>query len=1096
MRRMWALVALALCSSPALAQDVTSSVKGLVVDPSQLGIPAASTTLTNQATGWALTTETSADGTFTYPNVPPATYTILIRAEQFKILEIKDIVVNASEVRTLGNIALQIGEVREKITVTAETAVAAVQLASGERSGLVSGAQLNDTPLKGRDFWAMLQTLPGVVDTGSQARNTISWTDNRGTYINGGSDQSKNYSVDGIFSLNTSNSNTVIQPNIDATAELQVLTTNYQAEYGRMSSGVVSVITKSGTRDFHGSGWAYFRHEDLNANSFFNNRTGTPKSRYRYQIYGYSVGGPVYIPHKLNANKSKLFFFFSQEFDPITTDYGTMFATMPTALERDGDFSRSYDASGALIVIKDPLTGKPFPGNAVPTSRISATGQALLKSFPLPNYTDPNPANVHEWNYRSTFSASTPLSNTVLRLDYNPIQSVTIAYRYLHNMQDLRPPWNYWEINNNYLLTPVTAYTPGSSHLFQVTKIFSPSLVNQATFAYTLSDVSSDYADRSKVMRSATGNLPQLYSDPGSPDFSPDVSFGSYPVNAATISIGPGNWFWRGTQYSFIDNLSRVWNKHTLKIGFAFDYYRAKAMDTRSQWRGAYSFARDTNNPFDTNNGFSNALLGTFDTYTELTGRAKKDTVLKVIEEYIQDSWRVSRRLTLEAGLRFVSQPPEFDRNPNAVAHFDPTLYVSGKSPVLYVPALDGAGNRVGMDPISRAQVPAAFIGLFVPNTGNPANGSAICGSNGYPAGCFTRDWIFVAPRFGFAYDLFGNGKTAIRGGFGVFYDTPDANSFQSSEGNPPVMYTTVQYYGNLSTMSSSQGLIGPSTLPNQAALGHPRLPTTMNFSLGFQQQAPKHFVIDVAYVGSLVRHLLLTREINPIPMFARFDPANADATLPGTPLPDDFFRRYLGYSSITSYEMTGTAAYNSLQVAINRRFGPRLSTKFGSGVTRWFLNNWQVSGITTFASGAPFTPTFDTTDGQDITGSSEAARITVVGDPNLPGGQRTFYRNFNTAAFARTPKGSFGNAGIGILRGPGINNWDIAVSKYIPLKAEKLALRIRGEFFNAWNHTQFSSIDTNATFNQAGQQVNPTFGAYNAARPPRIIQLSARFSF
>jgi hypothetical protein len=700
--------ALVLFASLAWAQNVTSSVKGVVVDPSQSGVPGASITLTDQATGRLLSARSWADGSFTYPNVPPGTYTIRLEANGFKVLTINNIVVTANEVRTLGNIALQVGEVKENVSVTAEVAVAAVQLASGERSGLVSGQQLNNIALKGRDFWAMLQTLPGIVDDGSQGRETISGNDNRGTYINGGGAASKNYSVDGIYSLNTSNATTVIQPNMDATAEVKVLTTNYQAEYGRMSSGVISVVTKSGTREFHGSGWSTFRHEELNANSFFNNATGTPKSPYRYHIYGYSIGGPIYIPKKFNTDKNKLFFFFSQEFDPITTNYGSMFATMPTAAERNGDFSHSYDVNGALIVIKDATTGQPFPNNIIPSNRISAVGQSVLNFFPQPNYTDPNPKNLYQWNYRSTFSAPTPLSNTVLRLDYSPVQSLTATYRLMRNTQEIQPPWSNWEIGNNFLLTAVKEYQPGISHLFQATKVFSPTLVNEAKFAHTFNNVYSDYGDRSKVMRSATGNLPQLYPDPGSPDFSPDINFGSYPANAATLSIGPGNWFWRGSEYSYTDNLSKVWSKHTLKAGLAVDYYRAVAMDTRSQWRGAYSFARDTNNPFDSNDGFSNALLGNFDTYTELTGRANKDTVLKVIEEYVQDNWRATTRLTLDFGMRFVSQPPEYDRNPQAVAHFDPSLYVPGKSAVLYVPALDAAGRRVGMDPISKTIVPAA----------------------------------------------------------------------------------------------------------------------------------------------------------------------------------------------------------------------------------------------------------------------------------------------------------------------------------------------------------------------------------------------------
>jgi hypothetical protein len=1141
------LIAAALSAGLACAQNVSSSVKGVVVDASQGGIPGAACSLADQATGRVLTATAWSDGSFTFPNVLPGTYSLRIESSGFKTLTIKGVVVTASEVRTVGNLALQVGEVKETVSVSADSAVVAVQLASGEKSGLLTGEQLNNIALKGRDFWAMLQTLPGVVDDGSQGRETIVGNNSRGTYINGGSASSKNYSVDGIFSLNASNATTVIQPNMDATAEVKVLTSNYQAEYGRMSSGVISVITKSGARDFHGSGWATFRHEELNANSFFNNATGTPKSPYRYHIYGYSIGGPVYVPKRFNTDKSKLFFFFSQEFDPITTNYGSQFANTPTAAERNGDFSHSFDVNGALNVIKDPTNGQAFPNNMVPANRISKVGQSLLNFFPLPNYTDPNPRNLYQWNLRSTFSAPTPVHNDVLRLDYNPFQSLTFTYRMIRNTQETQPPWNDWEIGNNFLLTPIQQFQPGIGHMFQATKIFSPTLVNEAKFAYTLNNIHSDYADPSKVARSAVGNLPQLFPDAGSPDTAPNVYFGSQPANAVNLSLGPGNWFWRGAAFSYTDNVSKVWSKHTLKAGFAIDHNRATAIDAHSSWRGSFNFSRDTNNPFDTNNGFSNALIGTFSSYNELLGpRPMHDVTLNVFEEYVQDNWRVTKRLTLDFGLRLVSQPPEYDLKPNTVAHFDPALYVAGQSPALYMPTIDPTGKRVGMDPISKTLVPAAYIGLFVPNTGNPANGSAVCGANGYPAGCFKRSSVFFAPRFGFAYDLFGTGKTAVRGGFGIFYDTADANSFESSEGNPPISYNPVQYYGNLSTMTSSTGLLGPSYLNSQTAIGQIPLPMTMNFSVGIQHQLPGNTVVEVSYVGSQVRHMLMTREINPIPMFARFNPANGDPTSPGKPLPDNFLRPYAGYGSITPYEMTGTSNYNSLQAAINRRpakglqigiaytfskdlgatasdpyfsmrqwtYGPlpqdrthvfaanftyqlpRLSAVTGFRPAAWILDNWQLSGLTSFVSGAPFTPSFNTTDGQDITGSAEGPRITIVGNPNLANDQRTFYQNFNTAAFARTPVGSFGNAGVGILRGPGVNNWDLAIGKQFPLRSEQRYIRFRTEFFNAWNHTQFSGLNTNAVFNPAGQQVNPTFGAFNAARSPRIIQLSARVVF
>jgi hypothetical protein len=300
-----------------------------------------------------------------------------------------------------------------------------------------------------------------------------------------------------------------------------------------------------------------------------------------------------------------------------------------------------------------------------------------------------------------------------------------------------------------------------------------------------------------------------------------------------------------------------------------------------------------------------------------------------------------------------------------------------------------------------------------------------------------------------------------------------------------------------------------------------------------------------------LSRHLIIRRNLNPIPMFGRFDPANADPTRPGSPLPDNFLRPIKGYGDINLQEFSATSNYNSLQLSANRRFVkglqfgvaytfskalgvvgddysavspyfparnwnygplawdrshvfvvnyfydlPKVAQRMGVRPLRWVLDDWQISGITSFISGGPFTPSFSTTDGQDITGSTEGARITVVGDPKLDKSQKTFYRNFNTDVFRRTPQRSFGNCGLNILRGPGVNNWDIAISKRVPLGAEQRYIQFRTELFNAWNHTQFSGLDSSFRFNPQGVNQNANTGAYTSARPPRIIQLSLRIAF
>lgn len=1138
------LLALVLGAVSAWAQNVTSSVKGAVVDTTQAAIPGAECVLTNPATGRVLMVTSWTDGSFTFPSVPAATYTLQIQAKGFKALTVNDVVVNANEVRTLGNVVLQIGELKETVAVSAEAAVVSVQLASGERSGLISGKQMNDLALKGRDFWALLATLPGVVDTNG-SRETIGGTSNNGVTINGGGASSKNYNVDGIYALNSSNATTVVQPNMDAIDEVKVLTTNYQAEYGRMSSGVISVITKGGTRDFHGSAFEYFRNEDLNANNFYSNRTGTPRSKYRFNTWGYSVGGPAYIPKVFNTDRSKLFFFFSQEFCPKTTNYGSQFTSMPTALERTGDFSKSVDQNGALIVIKDPLTGTAFPGNVVPTSRISKGGQSILNFLPLPNYTDPDPLLVNRRNYRSTFSAKEPVNNHTLRMDYNIRPSMTINYRFQRNTQSSETPWGSWRLGNNFVLTPGSWRQPGNSHVVQVTKIFSPTLVNEARFGTIDQTLDSFLADESLVMRSKLTGVPQLFPDPGSPDYIPDMSFGSQPPSTATISLGPNPWLWKWGQRTYADNLSKVWSKHTLKTGFNLDFQYYNGASTRTQWRGQFDFGRNTSNPFDTNDGYSNALLGYYNSYTELNNRVPQDFTIKILEFYVQDNWRVTKRLTLDFGLRTMHQPTEHDKNP-VVSHLDPSYFKTSDIPAMFVPALDPSRKRVGMNPLTGALVPQALIGMFVPGSGNYANGMKTQGVDGYYEGLYTRPFMFLAPRFGFAYDVFGNGKTAVRGGFGMFYDTPTGNMFDQSSGNPPVAYTPVQYYGNIDTMAASTGYISPTTISQQAPLGlNLGLPMNMNYSFGIQQQAMRNTVVEVSYVGSLVRHILLVRELNPIPLYSRFDPANTDPTT-GKALPDNFLRPLRGYGSVTIHEMTGSSNYNSLQATLNRRFAkgfavsasytfskalgvtskspyfaprsrnygpldwdrtqvfvasysydlPKIGARTAFKPASWVLDNWVLSGITTFSTGAPFTPGFSTVDGQDITGSSEGARINVVGNPHLDPSERTYSRNFTTAAFARPALKSFGSAGANIMRNPGDANWDVSVAKRVPFAGEGRYLQIRGEAFNVWNHTRFSSYDSTARFDAAGNQVSTTFGSLNGARSPRTIELSARIVF
>lgn len=1126
---------------PAPAQEVSSTLKGTVQDSSGAVVPGAVCKLTDSATQKLITVTSGQDGAFQFLDVQPGTYRLTVSAPGFKNYELMNLEILASEFHSAGTIVLPVGQATESIIV-AETTLP-VQLSSGERSDTITGRQLNDIAVKGRDFVSYLSTLTGVVDTNgnrdAMQRNALS-----GIHINGGRDTQTLLTVDGTPLIDAGNNGPPQEPNMDAIAEVRVLASNYQAEYGRNGGGTVSVISKTGTRRFHGSAYDYYRHEDLNANNFFNNATLTPIAPYRYRMTGWTLGGPLPVPVKRDWLRDKLFFFFSQELVGSRVNNATKFQTTPSALERQGNFSQSFNVNGALISVKDPLTKTPFPGNLIPASRIDATGQAILNFYPLPNYVDPSPSKRYSYNFRDQFSGGWPRRQNMGRLDASPTSSLQIYYRVIDDYSVLESPWGNW-VNGtaNYDLTPIHWDRPARTHTVHATKIFSPTLVMEVSASKAFNGVYIAPLDPSLVDRSRIGNPPQLYQDPvGQPNWLPGIAFGGTPAN--TINSSLANQLPEGlpdTAYLLTHSLSKVWKTHQIKAGYYLEHNH-KVQPAAVSYRGSYSFTNDGNNPGNTGDGFSNALIGNFDTYSEANTWPIGSYVFWTAEWYVQDNWRVSRRLTLDYGLRFYHIPATADVN-HSVATLDPRYYNPAQAPVLYRAGKDATGASVAVNPITGAFAPAVYVGQFVPGVGNTADGAKVGGIDGYPGSLYTTQSVAFGPRFGFAYDLFGNGKTALRGGFGMFKDRVQGNVIYNASGNAPVTTIPTIYYGAFVTIAqgAAQGLIngvaGPTSISE--VYGQQPLPSIMNFNVGIQHQF-HGAILDVAYVGALNRHLPLTVNLNPIPMFSRFLPQNAGLT-------DNFLRPYQGYANVTATQFVGTSSYNSLQASVRRRlsgglqFGasytfskalgtastdgdgvssyfsprfwnygplsfnrtqtmsvnylyelPHVGAKLGWRGATWVLDNWQLSGITTFQTGSPFLPGFTTTNGEDLTGSTDGARIEVIGNPydNIPSGHY-----FNPAAFALPAKMTFGNAGPNILYGPGTNNWDLSMTKRFAFGEGRL-LSLRGEAFNVWNHTQFSGVYSTASFMPGGVQIDPNFGLPSAARAPRNIQISARFTF
>jgi hypothetical protein len=1149
---------------PAPAQNVSSSVHATILDSTGAGVPEAECTLTNQSTMAVFAVKSDSQGLCVFNIVSAGTYSLSIKAKGFKSMLVRDIAVDAGQTRTIGNLTLEVGGLTETIQVTGE--VTQINLASSEKAGTITMTQLQNVAVKGRDMFALLTTIPGIVDNLSQARETTSPDSLRGTFINGSHENAKNYSVDGITNLDTGSNNTLqFEPNMDAIAEVKVLTSNFQAEYGRNGGGVISVITRGGQTQFHASGYDTYRHESLNANSFWNNRQNVAKAPYRYRITGYTVSGPIFIPKRFNTHKDRLFFFWNQEYTGQKKDYGTRYATMPTADERNGDFSKSVTGSGTPIKIIDPLNGLQFPGNIVPKNRFSSLGLAMLNFLPMPNYTDPNPAQVNNWNYKSSYTGAYPKREDLVRIDANVNSRMQAYWRYVQDKDEQQSPYGLW-INGgiNYLLSPITFGQPGKGHVFHVTNSISATLVNEFIFGMSRNKLYFYPTDPSLIDRAKVGNPGQWYADSTSGvsyldkvNYMPNLTFGGNHANPAVVTYGNIPYENYNKIYSVVDNISKIVGRHSLKAGFYFENTQ-KFQVGGGNFRGAFNFSSSTTNPFDTGDGFSNALLGVINTYSEATARVNGNWWFNNLEFYAQDTWHVTKRLSLELGMRFYHLPPQTDHN-YTIAGFNPALYSRANAPMLYMPTIDPAtGKRVAVDPRTGKLYANPLIGLFIPGTGSVSNGAGIGGKDGYPAGLYTTGAVYYGPRFGFAWDVFGTGKTAVRGGFGMFQDRLQGNPTMNTNGNPPVAFSPTLYYGDLGSYASSGGAIGPSGINN--LLGYNTPATTMNWSFGLQQQFGR-YAIEASYVGSVAYHLIAGKDINPIPIGAHFNKAFEDPSQPGKPLADNFLRPYYGWGGITTLTNAYNSNYHSLQVSAQRRFAhglqmgiaytfskaldvadgdtsnvspyfaprfrnygragfdrpqvfvanyvydlPKLGTKMNVRPAKWVLDNWEISGVTSFVSGSPFTPGLGWTTSQDPTGSAEGARVNIVGSCQGDG-THTFYKWFNTGMATPPAIGAwgnpnvtmanFGNAGVNTCTGPGVNNWDLAISKRFPLFSETRSIQFRTEMFNAFNHTQYSGVSSGTSFNAAtGAQTSPTYGQINGSRNGRIIAFSLRVNF
>jgi hypothetical protein len=956
------VVAQALClpaAAPLSAQTTSASVFGSVNDMQGGMLAGASVTLRSHTQAYTLTATSNNRGDFVFPIVRPDTYALRVSLEGFRTLERTSVIVNANDRFSTGALTLEVGAVTEEVSVTGR--VSELQATSGERSFALEAEAIKDIANNGRSLFGFATLVPGVVPEAANGGTRMSGPPESldGWTVNGQRPSSNNMTIDGVANVDTGNNGgPMATTNIDAVSEFKILASAYQAEYGRAAGGQMQVVTKSGTRAFHGSGYWYGRRSSWNANSWTNNRAAAPAPvgsgapielpEASRNDFGYTVGGPIYVPRRFNTDKKGLFFFWSQEWQRRNDSVAERLARVPTELERRGDFSDSVDRSGnPYPYIRDYVTGLPcnpsdtrgcFQDDGVlgriPQSRLWQPGLGALSIYPLPNTTGSSGIN-----YRSQTPSDVPRREEMLRLDCQATDKWRFTGRYMRNLETQHLPYGTIAVNSNLDTARAVLDHPGKNWLISATGILGATVSIELSVGAANNTISVD--SENPVLRSPAAGLadfPLLYPQAVQEDYVPFFHFagGRVGPSAGSLFTAYAPFRENNTTYDVLANLTKIRGGHTFKAGVYFQH-SYKAQSDFAFHNSVVSFVDDAGNPYDAGFGYANAAIGVFQLFQQASKSAMAEWVYDNLEFYVQDNWKPTRRLTLDYGVRFYYLTPQWDRTLQA-STFLPDEFSTADAARLYFPVCIGSypcsgSARRGMDPalVGAGVTPTPgntvdgrFIGRLTADS-PPFNGAFQAG-HGIGDTMQSGNAFRVSPRLGMVYDISGSGRTVLRGGFGIFYDRPQGNMVFEQITNAPGMLQPQLQWGRLQELPAFQGDPNPTlTMAPTAYDFTPPQVTTWN--VGVQRKLAHAIVLDLAYVGSSSKDLLQKNPINAVPWGAKFltenqDPTRAPSPVPGaTALPEDLLRPYPGYSAIYLWEYGAFSNYHALQTTLSRRF-------------------------------------------------------------------------------------------------------------------------------------------------------------------------------